>query len=165
MAHPLFFNIPTDISSQAISTISINKDYIKVYPLTTDATPLNYNSVLPDRTGNNSLNSTLIHQENLHVTRNFTQQNIQTPSHFANEEVVTTVITTTQQSISPIHPNLTAPRPKNPTLPQITLQSTVKPTLVPIYSHMNYQPLRPMTKPIQKQRTFFRNNFAEHNYN
>ena len=30
---------------------------------------------------------------------------------------------------------------------------------------MNYQPFRPMTKPIQKQRTFIRNNFAEHNYN
>ena len=30
---------------------------------------------------------------------------------------------------------------------------------------MNYQPFRPMTKPIQKQRTFTRNNFAEHSYN
>ena len=38
-SHPLFLNIPTDISSQAISTISINKDYVKVYPLTIDATP------------------------------------------------------------------------------------------------------------------------------
>ena len=43
-SHPLFFNIPTDISRQAISTISIDKEYIKVYPLTTDATPLNYYS-------------------------------------------------------------------------------------------------------------------------
>ena len=30
---------------------------------------------------------------------------------------------------------------------------------------MDYQTLRPMTKPTQKQRTFTRNNFAEHNYN
>ena len=43
----LFINIPTDISSQAICTVSIHKDYIKVYPLTTDETPLNYNSILP----------------------------------------------------------------------------------------------------------------------
>ena len=95
-------------------------------PLTTDATPLNYNSFLPDRTGNNSLNSSLIQQKILKGNRNLTQQDIQTPSHFTSEEVVTTVITTTQQSISPIHPNLITPRPKNPTLPQVTLQSTVK---------------------------------------
>ena len=114
LSHPLFLNIPTDISSQAISTISFNKDYVKVYPFTTDATPLNYNSFLPDRIVNNSLNSTLIEQENLYGTRNLTQQDIQTPSNFAIEEVVTTV-TTTQQSILPIHPNLKTPRPKNPT--------------------------------------------------
>ena len=30
---------------------------------------------------------------------------------------------------------------------------------------MTYQPFRPKMKPIQKQRTFTRNNFAEHNYN
>ena len=41
---PLFLNIPTDISSQAISTISTHKDYVKVYPLTIGATTLNYNS-------------------------------------------------------------------------------------------------------------------------
>ena len=164
-SHPLFFNIPTDISRQAISTISINKDYIKVYPLTADATPLNYNSFLHDRTGNNSLNSTLIQQENLNGTRNLTQQDIQTLSHFTNEEVVTTVIKTTQQSISPIHPDLTTPRHKNPTLPQVTLKSTVKPTVVPKYSQMDYQPFRPMTKLKQKQRTITWINFAEHNYN
>ena len=38
-SHPLFFDIPKDISSQEISTIPINKDYNKVYPLTTDSTP------------------------------------------------------------------------------------------------------------------------------
>ena len=33
------------------------------------------------------------------------------------------------------------------------------------YSQMDYQTIRPMTKPTQKQRTFTRNNFAELNYN
>ena len=36
-SHPLFPNIATDVLSQAIGTISIDKNYIKVYPLTTDA--------------------------------------------------------------------------------------------------------------------------------
>ena len=162
-SHPPFLNIPTVNSSQAISTILIKKGYVKVYPLSIDATPLNYNSFLPDRIGNNRLNSTIIQQENLNGTRNLTQQDIQTPSHSTNEEVVETVTTTTQQIISPIHPNLTTPRPKNPTLPQVTLQSTVKPSAVPKYSQMDDQTSRPMTKPTQKQRTFTRNNFAEHN--
>ena len=81
-SHSLFINIPTDISSQAIDTFSINKDYVKIYPLTTDATPLNYNSFLPDRTGNNSLNSTVT-QENLIGTTDLTQD-IQISSHFVN---------------------------------------------------------------------------------
>ena len=51
-SHRLFLNIPIDISSQAISTISIHKDYVKVFPLTIDATPLNYNSFFPDRRQN-----------------------------------------------------------------------------------------------------------------
>ena len=158
-------NITTDISSQAISTISINKNYVKVYLLTIGATPINYNSFLPDIIGNNSLNSTLIQQENLNGTRNLTQQDNQTPSHFVNEEIVETVATTTQQSISTIHINLTTPRPKNPTLPQVTLQSTVKTSVVPNYSQMDCQTFRSMTKPTQKQRTFTRNNFAENIYN
>ena len=110
-------NIPTDISSQAIGTIFIHKGHVKVYPLTTDATPLNFNSFLPDRIGNNSVNSTIIKQENLNGTRNLTQQDIQTQSHFTKEEIIETVTTTTQQNISPIHLNITTPRPKNPTLP------------------------------------------------
>ena len=52
-SHPAFINIPQDISSQAISTISFHRDYVKVIPLTIDATPLNYNKFLPD-TRNNS---------------------------------------------------------------------------------------------------------------
>ena len=85
-----------DISSQAISTIAILKDYVKVFLLTTDATPLNYNSYLPDRRQNNSLYSTLAQQENLNGTRNRTQQDIQTPSHFINKETVETIVTDTR---------------------------------------------------------------------
>ena len=54
-SHPTFINMPQSISSQAISTISYHRDYVKVIPLTIDATPLNYNTFLPD-TRNNSLN-------------------------------------------------------------------------------------------------------------
>ena len=164
-SHTFYLNIPVDISSQAISTITIHKDYVKLISLTTDATPLNYNSFLPDKRQNKKLNSTLIQQENLNGTRNLTQQDIQTPSHFINEEIVETIVTTTQQSISPIHPNLTTPKPKTSTLPQVTLQSTVKPSVAPKNSHMDYQTFRLMTKPSQKQRTFTRSNFAEHSYN
>ena len=149
-------NIPIDISSQVISTITIHKDYIKVFSLTIDATPLNYNSFLPDRRQNNSLNSTLEQQENLNGTKNLTQQDIRTPSLFINEEIIETIVTTTQQSISPIHPNLTLSKPKTSILPQVTLQSTVKPSVAPNFSHMDYQTFRPMTKPPQKQRIFTR---------
>ena len=72
-SHPLFLHFPVDISSQAISTISIHKDYVKVFPLTIDATPLNYNSFLPG-TQNNSLNSTVIQQEKLNRSRKFTKK-------------------------------------------------------------------------------------------
>ena len=162
-SHPTFINIPQSISSQAISTISYHRDYVKVIPLTIDATPLNYNTFLPD-TRNNSLNSTVIYDENLNGTRNLTQQDIQTPSHFINEEIFQTT-TTTQQSISPIHPNLTTPRNTSSSLAQVTLQSTVKPSVAPKYSHMDYQTFRPMTEPSKPRKTFTRNTFAEHNYN
>ena len=162
-SHPTFKNIQQAISSQAISTISYHRDYVKVIPLTIDATPLNYNTFLPD-TRNNSLISTVIHNENLNGTRNLTQQDIQTPSHFINEEIVQTT-TTTQQSISPIHPNLTTPRNKNTSLAQVTLQSTVKPSVAPKYSHMDYQTYRPMTIPSKIRKSFTRNTFAEHIYN
>ena len=81
-------------------------------------TPLNYNTLLPD-TQNNNLNSTVIHNENFNGTRNLTQQDIQTPSHFITEEIVQTT-TTTQQSISPIHPSLTTPKNTNTSLAQVT---------------------------------------------
>ena len=125
---------------------------------------MNYNTFLPD-TRNNSLNSTVIDNENLNGTRNLTQQDIQTPSHFINEEIVQTTATTTQQSISPIHPNLTTPRNTNTSLTQVTLQSTVKPSVAPNYSHMDYQTYRPMTISSKTRRPFTRNTFAEHNYN
>ena len=161
-SHSAFINFPQSISSQAIGTISYIRDYVRVIPLTIDATPLNYNTFLPD-TQNNSLNSTVIHNENLNGTRNLTQQDIQTPSHFINEEIVHT--TTTQQSISPIRPNLTTPRNTNPSQTQVTLQSTVKPSVAPKYSHMDYQTYKPMTIPSKTRKTFTRNNFADHNYN
>ena len=163
-SHPAFINIPQDISSQAISTISFHRDYVKVIPLTIDATPLNYNTFSPD-TRNNSLNSTVIHNKNLNGTRNLTQQDIQTPSHFINEEIVQTTVTSTQQSFSPIRPSLTTPKNTNTLLPEVILQSTVKPLAAPKYSHMDYQSYRPMTKPSKTRKTFTRNIFAEHNYN
>ena len=129
-SHPAFINFPQDISSQQISTISFHRDYVKVMPLTIDATPLNYNTLSPD-TRINSLNSTVIHNENLNGTRNFPQQDFQTPSHFINEEIVQTTATTTQQSISPIQPNLTTPRNTNTSLTQVTIQSIIKPSVDP----------------------------------
>ena len=111
-SHPSFIIIPTDNSSQAITTISIKRDYLRITPLTIDATPINYISMFTDREGNNSFNSTFINQENLNGTGNITQQDIQTPSHFVNEEIVETMPTTTHQSISPIHPTLKTPKKK-----------------------------------------------------
>ena len=144
--------------------MSLHPDYTKIIPLTIDATLLKYNTFLPD-TQNNSKNSTVIHHENLNGTRNLTQQDIQTPSHFINEEIVHTTVTTTQQSISPIHPSLTTPKNNNATLPQATMQSTVKPSVAPKYSQMDYRTFRPMTKPSKPRKTFKRSNFVEHNYN
>ena len=94
----------------------------KVYPLTIDATPLNYNSFFPERAGNNSLNSCFIDQDNLNGTRNLIQQDIQTPSHFLNEEIVEIITTTeVQQSISPIQPNFTTSKKKNVTTNNYTI--------------------------------------------
>ena len=97
-SHPLFIIIPTDISSQAITTVSINRDYVRITPLTIDATPLNYISLFTNRTGNNSLSSIFINEKNLNGTRSLTQQDIQAPSHFIYEEIVETMPTITQQT-------------------------------------------------------------------
>ena len=111
-SHLSFINIPIDNSSQAITTISIIRDYVTITLFTNDATPINYNSILADRQGNNCLNSTFIYQEKLNGTRNLTQQDIQTPSHIVNEEIFETMPTTAQQSISPIRPTHTIPKIK-----------------------------------------------------
>ena len=141
-------NIPTDISSQAISTISIRKNYVRVNPLTIDATLLNYNSIFPERTGNSSLNSTFINQDNLNGTRNLTQQDIQILSHFINVEIVETKTTTERQrSNSPIQLIFTTPKLKNLTLQQTIIQSTVKPSFAQKFPQMDYPTFRPVTKP------------------
>ena len=76
-SHIMFFNFPNDISSCAIDNVSVHTDYLRVTQLTTDTTPLNYNTKFNDRTSNNSLNSTLfITQKTLNGTRNLTQQDI-----------------------------------------------------------------------------------------
>ena len=112
-SHPVFIDIPNYISSQGVTTVSIKRDYVMITPLTIDATPLSYSSLFTDRTRNKSLNSAFINQEFLNGTKNLTQQDIQTPSQFVNEEIVQTMPTTTQQSISPNHLTLTTQRNKN----------------------------------------------------
>ena len=72
MVSSFFFNIPNDISRQAVTTICINRSYVRMTPLTIDATPLNTNAFFTDRTGNNSLNSIFINtQENLNGTTKY----------------------------------------------------------------------------------------------
>ena len=74
--------------------------------------------------------STFINNDNLNGTRNRTQEDIQTPSQFVSEEMVEIITTTeAQRSISPIQPNFPTPKLKNPTLQQIVIQSTVKPSV------------------------------------
>ena len=84
-----------------------------------------------ERTSNNSLSSTIVNkQETLNGTTNQTQQ--ATPSLFVNKEIVETLPTTTQQSISPIHPTVNTTHNKNiNSFSPTTLQRTVKPSVVP----------------------------------
>ena len=146
-------------------TLSIHKDYVRVYPLTIDATPLNYNSFFTERAEINSLNSTFKNNDNLNGARILTQQDIQTPSLFVSEEIVETITTTeAQRSISPIQSNFTTPKLKNPTLQQTIIQSTVKPSDAQKYSQMDYLIFRPVSIPSYKQQTSHRINFAEQNY-
>ena len=143
----------------------MHKDYVRVYPLTNDAKTLNCNSFFPERTGDISLNSTLINHDILNGTRNLTHQDIQTPSHFVIKKVVETIKTTEAPlSIPPIQLNFTIKKLKNPTLQQTIIQSTVKPSVAQKYSHMDYQLFRPVTKPSYKEQTSHRFNFTEHNY-
>ena len=155
-----FLSIYQQIYQVRHLALFFNKNYIRLYPLTIDATRLNYNSFFPERTGNNSLNSTFINKDILIGTRNLTQQD--TP-HFVNEEIVETITTTeAHRSISPVQPNFTTPNLKSPTLQRTVIQSTIKPSVAQNFSQMDYQTFRPVTKPSYKQH---RNNFAEHNYN
>ena len=102
--------------------------------------------MFPDKTRNKSLISTFINtQENLNGTRNLIQQGIQASSHFVNETIVETMPTTTQQSISPIHPTLKSPKNKQTAFPQTTIQSTVKTSVIPKYSKMDRQTFKPET--------------------
>ena len=72
-SHPLFIIITTDILSAAIF-FSIHKDYVRVTPLTIDATALNYNTLFNDSTGN-SLNSKFINtQETLMEQKPYTRR-------------------------------------------------------------------------------------------
>ena len=113
-SHFSFINILTNISSAAIITISLHNGYKRITHLTIDTTPLNYNTMSTDRTGKNSLISTFNNtQETLKRTKNITQQDIQTPSHFIIEELVEKPPTSTEQSIYPIHHTLTTPHQKN----------------------------------------------------
>ena len=99
-------------------------------------------------------------------TRNLTEQDIQTPSHFVDEEIVKTIRKTeAKRSNLPIQPNFTTPKLTNPTLQQTIIQSTVKSSVAQKYSQTDYQTFRPVTKPSYKQQTTHRNSFAEHNYN
>ena len=100
-SHIIFLNNPNDISSTANATVSVHKDYLKVTPLTTDTTPSNYNTLFNDRASNNSLNSTFMStQETLNGTRSLTHQEIQTRSHFMNDELVEITPKTTTEHFS-----------------------------------------------------------------
>ena len=56
---------------------------------------------------------------------------------------------TTQQISSPVQPTITAPQNKNTAFPQTNTQSTVKPSVFPNYSQMDYQSYRPIIKSRQ----------------
>ena len=131
--HSLIYQL--DISGAVITTISVNRENVKTTSLTIDATTLNYNTIITVRTRNNSLNSPFINtQENLNRTRNLKQEDIQTLSHFVNEEIVETMPTTAQQSISPTQPTTTTPQNKITAFPKTTIQTTVKPSVDPKFS-------------------------------
>ena len=56
--------------------------------------------------------------------------------------------------------NFKTPKPKNLTLQQTILQSTVKPSIAQKYSQMDCQTFRTVTKPLYKQKKITYNNFA-----
>ena len=97
-----------------------------------------------------------------------TQKDNQTASQFANQDIVETLPTTAQQSISPKLPTITTPHNKNntPFWPK-TLQSTVKSSVISKYRHMDYQTYKPITKQRLTKKPKYTNgdSFANHNYN
>ena len=82
-----------------------------------------------------------------------------------NEEIVEKKPATTQQSIFPIHSILTTPINKKRAFPQTTIQPTVKPSVIPKYSQMDYQTFKLVTpsRLTNKRKTSNRNNFSDHN--
>ena len=86
-----FLNAPNNISNAAITTVSGLRECLRVTPLRTDTKPLFYNTTFYK-----------IHnkQENSNASLYLTIQNIQTPSHFTNDELVEILTTTTKQSCS-----------------------------------------------------------------
>ena len=143
-----FFKHPKWYFKRSNTTIPVHKGYLRVTPLIKDCTPLKYNAIFNEETSNSSLKSTFFKtQETLNGTKNLKPQAIQTPSHFINKEILETLPITTKQNIFPNLPTLTTPHNKNNTLfPPTNLQSTVKRSVVPKYSHMDYQINRPITK-------------------
>ena len=62
-------------------------------------------------------------QETLNGTRSLTQQDIQTPSHFVDEEAVELISVATQQNNFPTHPTPATPHnPNNTPFPLTKLQ-------------------------------------------
>ena len=97
-----------------------------------------------------------------------TPQDIQTPSHFVNEEIVEMLLTTTYNvSISTIHPTFTTPHRKNNTpFSPTTIKSAFKRTVVPKFSHIDYETNRSITTkhPSNKPKFTEGKSFANHNY-
>ena len=116
------------------------------------------------RTCNNSLNSTFINTlENLNGTRNLTKQDIQTPSHFINEQIVETLPITTKRSISPRHSTLTTPLHSFSTN-DITINSHIISRSKKLIFELSLN--GPITKkrPPSKQLNSIGDNFTNHNY-
>ena len=113
-----------------LAPISINKNYVRTYPLTFDATTLTYHSFFPERTGNNSLNSTFINNDNLIGTKKSYTTRYTNPITFCkrrnccnnnNNRSTTKHFTYSTQFYNS--------KIKSPTLQQTIIQSTVKPSV------------------------------------
>ena len=109
----MLISLPTDILGPASTIVSVHKGYVKITPVIIDATLLNHNTIFNDRRENSLKSKTINKQETLNRTKNLTQKDIQTPSHFINKEIVETRPKTTIQNFSPIRPTLTKLHKKN----------------------------------------------------